>query len=72
MHHLGVYAERWRDEVARLVAEGMEVERTGAGVGFVRDPRLGLRIEVVSFRGRDFLTRILDGELGAEFPLTDD
>jgi hypothetical protein len=71
VHHVGVYAERWRDEVARLVEAGMEVERTGAGVGFVRDPVLGLRIEVVSFKGRDFLTRILSGELGAELPLTD-
>jgi catechol 2,3-dioxygenase-like lactoylglutathione lyase family enzyme len=69
VHHVGIYADRWRDEVARLVAEGMELERTGAGVAFVRDPHLGLRIEVVSFKGRDFLTRILSGALGAEFPL---
>ena len=55
--------------MARLVAAGMELERTGSGVGFVRDPQLGLRIEVVSFKGRDFMTRILSGELGAEHPL---
>ena len=71
VHHLGIYAERWRDEVARLVEHGMVLERTGAGVGFVRDPALGLRIEVVSFKGRDFMTRILSGELGAELPLSD-
>jgi hypothetical protein len=69
-HHFGVYAERWRDEVARLVAEGMELERTGAGLAFVRDPATGVRIEVVSFRGRPYLDRILRGELGAEFPLS--
>jgi catechol 2,3-dioxygenase-like lactoylglutathione lyase family enzyme len=69
LHHIGYYAERWRDEVARLTADGMELERTGAGVAFVRDPDLGIRFEIVSFRGRDFLTRILSGELGAESPL---
>jgi catechol 2,3-dioxygenase-like lactoylglutathione lyase family enzyme len=69
VHHFGVYADRWRDEVARLVAAGMELERTGSGVAFVRDPQMGLRIEVVSFKGRDFMTRILSGELGAEHPL---
>lgn len=68
-HHVGIFAHRWRDEVARLVGEGMEVERWGPGVAFVRDPQLGLRIEVVSFKGRDFLLRILNGELGAEHPL---
>jgi hypothetical protein len=69
-HHFGVYAERWRDEVARLTAEGMELERTRAGLAFVRDPATGVRIEVVSFKGRPFLDRILSGELGAEFPLS--
>jgi catechol 2,3-dioxygenase-like lactoylglutathione lyase family enzyme len=69
-HHVGVYAERWRDEVARLTADGMELERTGAGLAFVRDPATGLRIEVVSFKGRPFLDRILSGDLAAEFPLT--
>ena len=29
LHHVGFYAERWRDEVARLTGEGMELERTG-------------------------------------------
>ena len=70
-HHLGVFADRWREETARLVAEGMQVERLGSGVAFVRDPRTGLRIEVVSFKGRDFLTRILTGELGRSHPLSD-
>jgi len=70
-HHLGVFAERWRDETERLASEGMRVERLGAGVAFVRDPRTGLRIEVVSFKGRDFLTRILSGEMGRAHPLRD-
>lgn len=69
VHHLGYYAERWRDEVARLVADGMEVERRGSGVAFVRDPVTGTRVEVVSFRGREFLTRILSGDMGADHPL---
>jgi hypothetical protein len=71
MHHVGYYAERWRDDVARLQEEGWEVERVGAGVAFVRDPRTGLRVEVVSFKGRDFLTRVLSGEMGREFPLSE-
>ena len=70
-HHIGYYAERWRDEVARLTADGMELERRGAGVAFVRDPRLGTRFEIVSFKGRDFLTRILSGEMGEAHPLRD-
>ena len=69
-HHVGVYAERWRDEIARLTGEGMQVERLGQGLAFVRDPSTGFRIEVVSFKGRPFLDRILSGELGAECPLT--
>jgi catechol 2,3-dioxygenase-like lactoylglutathione lyase family enzyme len=68
-HHIGFYAERWRDEVARLTADGMELERTGPGVAFVRDPDLGVRFEVVSFKGRDFLERILSGEMAEEHPL---
>lgn len=68
-HHVGVFAERWRDELARLVDDGMVLERTGSGVGFARDPDTGLRIEVVSFKGRPFFERILSGELGAELPL---
>ena len=70
-HHFGIYADRWRDEVARLTAGGMLLERTGAGVAFVRDPVLGVRVEVVSFKGQDFLRRILSGEMGAEHPLAD-
>jgi hypothetical protein len=70
-HHFGIFADRWRDETARLCAEGMELERTGAGVAFVRDPQLGVRIEVVSFKGKDFLQQILSGELGAAHPLSD-
>lgn len=70
MHHIGYYAQRWRDDVARLQGDGWELERTGAGVAFLRDPRSGLRVEVVSFKGRDFLTRILGGEMGAAYPLT--
>ena len=69
-HHVGVYAERWRDEVARLTDEGMAVERIGAGLAFLRDPVTGFRIEVVSFKGRPFLDRILSGDLGAQCPLT--
>jgi hypothetical protein len=69
-HHVGVYAERWRDEVARLSDEGMRVERIGQGLAFVQDPATGFRIEVVSFKGRPFLDRILSGDLAAEYPLT--
>jgi catechol 2,3-dioxygenase-like lactoylglutathione lyase family enzyme len=71
MHHVGYYAQRWRDDVARLRADGWELERTGAGVAFLRDPNSGLRVEVVSFKGRDFLTRILDGAMAREHPLTE-
>ena len=70
VHHFGVYAEHWRDEVSRLTEGGMELERVGAGVAFVRAPDTGLRIEIVSFRGRTFLERVLSGEVGAEYPLT--
>jgi catechol 2,3-dioxygenase-like lactoylglutathione lyase family enzyme len=70
LHHVGYYAQRWRDETARLQAGGWELERTGAGVAFLRDPRSGLRVEVVSVKGRDFLTRVLDGEMARRFPLT--
>ena len=71
MHHVGYYAQRWRDDVARLRDDGWELERTGAGVAVLRDPRSGLRVEVVSFKGRDFLTRILDGAMAREYPLTE-
>lgn len=71
MHHLGYYARRWRDDVARLQDDGWELERTGAGVAFVRDPRSGLRVEVVSFKGRDFLTRVLNGEMARQYPLAE-
>lgn len=70
-HHVGYYAERWRDDVARLQDDGWVLERTGAGVAFLRDPRCGLRVEVVSFKGRDFLARILDGALASQHPLTE-
>ncbi len=70
MHHVGYYAQLWRDDVARLQDDGWELERTGAGVAFLRDPHSGLRVEVVSFKGRDFLARILDGEMGTTHPLT--
>lgn len=69
MHHVGYYAQRWRDDVARLQDDGWELERTGAGVAFLRDPRSGLRVEVVSFKGRDFMARILDGEMAQTYPL---
>jgi hypothetical protein len=69
VHHVGIFAERWRDELARLVDDGMVLERTGNGVGFARDPDTGLRIEVVSAKGRPYFERILSGDLGAEFPL---
>ena len=71
LHHVGYYAERWRDEVARLTREGMELERWGPGVAFVRDAAVGVRFEIVSFKGRDFLTRILSGEMGDAHPLRD-
>lgn len=71
VHHVGYYAQRWRDDVARLQDDGWELERTGAGVAFLRDPRSGLRVEVVSFKGRDFLTRILSGEMADNHPLTE-
>ncbi len=71
MHHLGYYAHRWRDDVARLQNDGWQLERTGAGVAFLRDPRSGMRVEVVSFKGRDFMTRILDGEMAAAHPLSE-
>ena len=70
MHHVGYYAQHWRADVARLQGDGWELERTGAGVAFLRDPRSGLRVEVVSFKGRDFLTRILDGAMARQYPLT--
>jgi len=54
VHHFGVYAARWRDELARLEELGMTVEGTGAGFGYARSP-LGFRIEVVSWKGRGFL-----------------
>ncbi len=71
MHHVGYYAQRWREDVTRLQEDGWELERTGAGVAFLRDPRSGLRVEVVSVKGRDFLTRILDGAMARQYPLTD-
>lgn len=71
VHHMGYYAQRWRDDVARLQNDGWELERTGAGVAFLRDPRSGLRVEVVSFKGRDFLARVLDGEMARLYPLTE-
>ncbi|ANI39034.1 VOC family protein [Mycolicibacterium vaccae] len=71
MHHIGYYAQRWRDDAARLQDEGWELERTGAGVAFLRDPRSGLRVEVVSVKGRDFLSRVLSGEMAETYPLTE-
>jgi hypothetical protein len=71
MHHVGYYAERWRDDVARLQEQGWVLERTGPGVAFLRDPRTGLRVEVVSFKGRDFLMQILSGEMAKAHPLTE-
>jgi len=69
VHHIGFYAERWRDETARLVDLGFIHELSGAGLAFVRDPALGVRYEVVSFRGRGFLTDILSGAVGRMRPL---
>ncbi|MGW0157894.1 VOC family protein [Mycobacterium sp. NPDC003323] len=71
MHRIGYYGARWRDDVARLQDDGWVLERTGAGVAFLRDPRTGMRVEVVSFKGRDFLTRILDGQMARDHPLTE-
>jgi hypothetical protein len=71
MHHVGYYAQRWRDDVARLRNDGWELERTGAGVAFLRDPRSGLRVEVVSFKGRDFVKQVLSGEMARLHPLTE-
>jgi hypothetical protein len=53
-HHLGVYAERWRDEVARLEAAGMTTIFTGQGMAFLMSP-MGFGIEVVSWKGRTWL-----------------
>lgn len=71
MHHLGYYAQRWRDDAARLQDDGWELERTGAGVAFLRDPRSGLRVEVVSFKGRDFMRQVLRGEMARNYPLAE-
>ncbi|MBB2991639.1 hypothetical protein FHR72_003124 [Mycolicibacterium iranicum] len=71
MHHVGYFAQRWRDDAARLQDDGWDLERTGSGVAFLRDPRSGLRVEVVSFKGRDFLTRVLSGEMAQAYPLTE-
>lgn len=70
-HHYGYYAADWRGEIGRLVARGWQLERTNNGMAFVRDSRTGMRLEVVSFKGRPFLDRILSGELGQEFPLSE-
>ncbi|WNG89295.1 VOC family protein [Mycobacterium sp. ITM-2016-00317] len=70
MHHMGYYAQSWRDDTARLQDDGWELERTGSGVAFLRDPRSGLRVEVVSAKGRDFLSRVLSGEMAEAYPLT--
>jgi hypothetical protein len=70
MHHYGYYAADWRGEVERLVADGWELERRGQGVAYVRDPRTGVRLEVVSFKGRDFMLQILSGEMARNFPLS--
>lgn len=70
-HHFGVYAQRWRDEVERMTQAGMILDRWGSGTAFVRDPQLGVRYEIVSFKGRQFLERILSGEMGEENPLSD-
>lgn len=71
MHHVGYYAQRWRDDVARLQDQGWELERTGAGVAFLRDPRSGLRVEVVSFKGRDFIGQVLSGDMARNHPLAE-
>jgi len=63
IHHIGVYAARWRDETARLVDLGFIHERNGNGLAFVRDPVLNIRYEIVSFKGRDFLDNILNGTI---------
>lgn len=68
-HHIGVYAERLGDEVERLTRAGMILERRGSGTAFVRDPQLGVRYEIVSFKGRAYLDRILSGEMGEANPL---
>lgn len=71
MHHIGYYAQRWRHEAARLQDDGWELERTGAGVAFLQDPRSGLRVEVVSFKGRAFLAQVLSGEMASSYPLSE-
>lgn len=71
MHHVGYYAQRWCDDVARLQGQGWELERTGAGVAFLRDPRSGLRVEVVSFKGRDFIGQVLSGDMARNHPLAE-
>ena len=71
MHHVGYYAQRWRDDVARLQDQGWKLERTGAGVAFLRDPHSGLRVEVVSFKGRDFIGQVLSGDMARNHPLAE-
>lgn len=70
VHHYGYYADDWRADVDRFVANGWELERTNYGMAYVRDPRTGMRLEVVSFKGRDFMLQILSGEMGRRFPLS--
>lgn len=70
IHHVAVWAKQWRQEVARLTDEGMQLERIGAGAAFVRDPDTGFRMEIISFNGRGFLDRILSGEMAKDYPLT--
>jgi hypothetical protein len=70
-HHYGYYAADWRADVQRLIDGGWELERLGQGVAYVREPATGMRLEVVSFKGRDFMRQILSGEMGRNYPLTE-
>ena len=63
LHHFGIYVERWRREVDRLEQLGMTVEGIGNGMAYVRDP-LGMRYEIISFKGKDVLLNILSGKAG--------
>ncbi len=53
-HHVGIYAERWRDEVKRLEELGMTCIYADHGMAHLRHPS-GLGVEVVSWKGRSWL-----------------
>lgn len=60
-HHIGYYAEDWRQEVHRLEDLGMILEATGSGMAYLRDP-VGIRYEVMSWKGKDLVFDWLHGK----------